>query len=93
VQEVCDELLAIANTEDRGAGSEQFRIDSGAAGVIYARWTAGDNDTFASCQRGRRRFAGRDFGIDTEFTDLAGDEMTVLSSGVEDRDLGGQILS
>ena len=38
-------------------------------------------------------FAGGYFGVDAEFADLAGDEMTVLSSGVEDGDLGGQTLS
>ena len=48
---------------------------------------------FAAGQLGGRRFAGRDLGVDAEIANLSGDEMTVLSAGVEDGDLWGQILS
>ena len=73
--------------------AKQRRIDGGAAGIVNTGRSAGDDDAFASCQRGRGRFAGSHFRVDAKFANLAGDEMAVLSSGVEDRDLGGQILS
>ena len=88
-QQMSHELLAVADAEDRGAGGEQRGIDGRAAGVVDAGRAAGDDDAFTASQGGRGGFAGGHFGVDAEFADLAGDEMTVLSSGVEDGDLGG----
>ena len=92
-QQVRHQLLAVANAEHRNAGIEQCRIDGGAARIVNAGRTAGDDDAFASGQRGRRRFAGSHLGVNAQFADFTGDEMTVLSSGVEDGDLRGQLLS
>ena len=92
-QEVRHQLLPVANAQHRNSGIEQRRIDGRAAGIVNAGRTAGDDDPFASCQLGGGRFAGSHFRVNAEFADLTGDEMTVLSSGVEDGDLGGQLLS
>ncbi len=86
------DLLAVADAEDGGAGGEQRGIDGGAAGIVNAGGSAGDDDSFSSGERGDGSFTGGDFGVDSEVANFAGDEMAVLSSGIEDGDLRGQIL-
>ena len=47
---------------------------------------------FRPASAGRGGFAGRDFGVDSQIANLAGDQMAVLSARVEDGDLWVQIL-
>ena len=86
------QLVAVADAEDGRAGSKQRGIDGGAAGIVNAGRSSGDDDAFASTERCRRSFTGGNFGVDAEIADTAGDEMTILSSGVEDGNLRGQDL-
>src|SRR5437879_2211858 len=69
---------------------KQCRIDGWTGRIVNARRASGNDDALASGERGSRRFARRDVGIDSEVPHAARDQMAVLSSGIEDGDLGGQ---
>ena len=86
-EQVRHELLAVADTQDRAAERENGGIDGGAGGIVNAARAAGDDDALGVREFGGGSFAGADFGVDAQFADLAGDEVTVLSAGVEDDNL------
>src|SRR5579871_4186028 len=81
------QLLAVANSEDRRAGFEKRRVDGGALRIVNARGPAGYNHAAAAREFRGRRLAGRDLCIHAQVANFAGDEMAILSSGIEDGDL------
>src|SRR5262249_52336749 len=82
-QQMCDQLLAVADAEDSASGTKHARIDGGAAGVVDAGWPAGDDDAFSAGEIGGGSFAGRDFGVDSKVANLARNEMAVLPPRVK----------
>ena len=62
-------------------------IDGGAAGVVNAGRSAGDDHALGGRQFGGGSFAGAHLGVDAQFADLAGDQMAVLPARIEDDDL------
>lgn len=84
------DLLAIADTHDGAAERENGGVDGRAGGVIDAARAAGDDDAASVRKFGGGGFAEANLGIDAQFTDFTGDEVTVLAAGVEDYDLRGR---
>ena len=81
--------MAVTDAQDGYAEGEYGWIDIRAAGFENAGWAAGDDDAVAVLQFGCGRVAGLDVCIHAEFTNSAGDQMSILAPGVEDRDLRG----
>ena len=71
---------------------ENGRVDGGAAGFVDAGRAAGDNQATRALQRMCGSFAGGNFSVDTQIADPASDQVAILPSGIEDRDLGTQSL-
>jgi len=86
------ELLTVADAEHGRTRSEQRRIDGGAARIVHARRTARNNDALAPEERRGRSLAGHDLRIHSEVANFAGDQMAVLSAGIEDSDLRCQLI-
>ena len=60
----------------------------GAAGVVDAAGAAGDDEAFAAGDLTGRSLTGKDLGVDAQFPDFAGNQVAVLTAGIEYRDLG-----
>ncbi len=73
---------------DRNRTVQYFGIDAGAIGIMDAGRAAGNDDATAVGKFSRGSVARTYFGIDAEIADLAGDQMAVLTTSVENRDLG-----
>jgi hypothetical protein len=85
------ELLAVADAEHGNAEIEDRGIGGRAFGIVNAARPAGDDDAARGGELGGRGFAGAYFGVDTEIADFAGEQVAVLSSGIEDDDLCGGV--
>src|ERR1051325_4084164 len=77
-QEVCHELLPVANSQNRGVRAQQARIERRAAGIVDARRTAGNDDASASSQLGGRSFAGSDIGVYAQVAHFSRDQVAIL---------------
>lgn len=89
-----DHLLAVANAEDASAEfrGQDFGIDSRAARFVDAARAAGDDDAFTPSEFAGWDIAGLNLGVNTEVADFAGDQVTILTAGVQDGYLWCQIL-
>jgi len=87
-QLVRHELLAITDPENGCTPVENRRIDLRAAAFVDAVRTAGNDQTLAPLQLAKRGFTWLDFGVDTQVTNLPGNEMTILAACVQNGDLG-----
>jgi hypothetical protein len=85
---MCHKLLAIANPEHGWTGRKYCRINSWTSGFVHAGRPTGNDHAAAAAQLFSRGLARKNLGIHTEFTDLASNEVSVLSAGIEYGDLG-----
>ena len=87
-QQVRHQLLAVADAEDGGPAAKDRGIHCGAAGLVNAGGAAGDDDPSAARSSGRS-FAWQDLGVDAEFANLAGDQMSSTGRPCRGRRLEG----
>ena len=80
--------MPIADAEHRDAAVQYGGIDVGTAGFVDAGWAAGDDHTLARTKDFRGSFAGLYVGEHTQFAHFACDEVGILATRVEHRDLG-----
>src|SRR5581483_1922040 len=81
------EVLSVADAENRQVELEQTGIRLRAARVKDARRTSGNDHAAVARQPLRSRAERPDFRIDPQFADFPGDEMTILAAGIEDNNL------
>ncbi len=92
-EQLCDQLLAITNPQHRNAGVQDSALNRRAGIVVDAVGTARNDHAPRATQLVQRCSLGNTSDRNAEFTDLPRNEVTVLTAGVENRDLcasGGQ---
>ena len=84
-EQVREQLLAIAQTENRNAEIENFRINRGRVLIINRIWPAGKHDAarVQAVHFRKRRERGFDFGINAQLAQTPRDELRVLRAEVE----------
>src|SRR5581483_6875344 len=86
-EQVRHELLPVADSEHRPAAAKDRRIYRGTAGIVNAGRPARNDDPARAGKLSGRRLAGPHLGIYAQIPNLARDQMTILSSCVQDDDL------
>jgi hypothetical protein len=89
-EEMCDELLAVANSQHRNARGEHRRVHGRAGIVIDAAGSARYDDTPCVTQFFKRCLARKHFRGDAQLSDFASDEVTILTARVKYCDLTGR---
>jgi hypothetical protein len=84
------ELLSVADSEHRNASRQNGGLDGGAGTVVNAVGPARNDNSPGGPQIFQGSLTREYFGGDTNFPNLASDEMTVLTARVEYRDLRGR---
>jgi len=62
-------------------------IDPRAPFFIDAAWAAGDDQALGGGEFGGGSFAGPDLGVNAKVPNFAGDQMTILTACVQDKNL------
>ncbi len=81
------QLLAVTDSEDGDSRGQNLRLNGGAGLVVNAAGSARDNNPVRTQQRFERCIAGENIGRNSEFPDLPRDQMAILPTGVQYRDL------
>ena len=84
---MCEKLVAVADSENRQSGPKEVWINIGTAALVNASRAAGDDDAFTRAKFACRRVAWLNVGINSQLADAPGDQVGVLSTGIEDGDL------
>jgi hypothetical protein len=87
-KELGHQLLPVTDSKYSRSRSEYRRVYGRAARLVNAGRTTGDNHSSTAAKLFRRCFARQHLGVDSEFANLACDEVGVLAAGVEYGDLG-----
>jgi len=85
-----NELFAVADAEDRLAEFQHRRVDGGAGAIIYAAGAAGDDNAADRSKLPGLDITGENSRGNAKVTNLAGDQVAVLSTCVEDCYLSGR---
>ena len=79
--------MSVADAEHWRAGFENLRIDVGAAWFVNTSGAARDDDAFTRSECEGWRVTRLNLGVDAQFTDATGDQMSILTAGIENSDL------
>src|ERR1700722_12745657 len=88
-QQMCHELLAIADAQHAGAATENGGVDGRTGGVVNPAGAARNNQPLGTGELRRGCFAGANLGINSQVAHFARNQMAILSAGVQDDYLGG----
>ncbi len=88
VEQVSHQMQSVANTQNRVIAAEYRRIHGRTARVVHAARAARYDQAFTSGQLAGGSFAGPHIGVDPQLPDLAGNQVAILTTGIEYRDLG-----
>lgn len=86
-QQVGDQLLTVTNAENRDTGRQISWVYGGAGVIVNAAGATGNNDAANARQFSTRNIARENSGGDAEFPNLAGNQVAVLATRVQYRDL------
>jgi hypothetical protein len=82
-EQVRDQVVPIADTEDGNAGPQDFAFEGGAGIVVNAVGASGNDEAPGVGQILQWCFAGEYFGRDSEFPYLTSYKVAVLTAGIE----------
>ena len=90
-QQVCHQLLAVADAEHRRAQREDGGVHGGTLGIVDAARPAGNDDAPGQGQFRGGSLAHPNLGIHSQVANFARDQMAVLSARVQDDNLSGRV--
>jgi hypothetical protein len=88
-QQMSNQMMPVANAENGFAAGQKRGFDGRTGIVIDAGRTARDDDAAGMAQLLNGGFARKDFRGNAEFSNFPGDQMTILTAGIEYCDLRG----
>jgi len=80
--------MAITNAQNRNAQAQNGRVDIRTALFENTGRAAGDDKAVAVLQFSGGNIAGLNVGINAEFTNTAGNQVSILPAGIENGNLG-----
>ena len=86
-------MLAVADSEDRGMDVKHGRINRGAARIVHAGRTAGDDDAFPADEIGSGGLTGSYFRVHAQIAHFSSDQVAILPTCIKNSYLGLQINS
>lgn len=87
-QMMCEQLVSVADPENGRPAVEDLRVNVRAAALVNTSRSAGNDNAFAGTQFGGGRVARLHICIDAKFADTPGNQMRILTTRIENGDLG-----
>ena len=85
---VRNQLVPVADAENRQSAAKNGWIDIGATGLVDTAGASRNDNSFTSVKVLCGCLAGLDIGKNAQFANLSRNQVRVLSAGIEDSDLG-----